>query len=469
MIGFLSGLCGEHDLRLVLLAAAVCLLASTTAISLFHRSRAAVARHRLRWTLAAGAVTGCGIWATHFIAMLAYQPGIPVSYHVGLTLLSLVVAMLVTGLGFFIALGSERYSAAAGGAVVGLGVGGMHYLGVWAMQLPGHLTISLSTAVASVIIGVLVATLAMMVATRRVDMRGTLSAGGILTLAIVSLHFTAMGALDIAPDPTRLVAGFNLPPVALALGITNAALVILGLGIAGTFLARIRERDLLLATAVNNVSQGVVMFDGRERMVVCNDRYMEMYGLSPAVVHPGCTLSDVIRHRIETGSLDRQGEDYRAELVNAMAQGKTASWIVDTQDGRAISIINRPFEGGYWTGTHEDITERRRAERELERTKSFLDTVIENVPATIVVKHADDRRYVLVNRAGERHFGLPASQMVGKTAEQIFNPGDRRLYRPERRTADRARRGLRGGRARGRNSGQRHPHRPLAPAADPGR
>jgi diguanylate cyclase (GGDEF)-like protein/PAS domain S-box-containing protein len=422
MIGVLSELCGEHDLRLVGLAAGVCLLASVTAISLFHRGRTALGRSRLVWTLTAGVVTGCGIWSTHFIAMLAYQPGVPVFYEAGLTFLSLLMAMLITGLGFFIAFEAGRLSAAAGGAVVGLGVGCMHYLGVWAMQMPGHMTVSPSIAALSVFIGVAIAMLAVTVAARRADMRGTIYSGGLLTLAIVSLHFTAMGALEIIPDATRGVAGFNLPPVALALGITNVALMVLGSSIAGAFVAHIRDRDRRLAMAVNNVSQGVVMFDPQERMVVCNDRYMEMYGLSPEIVHPGCALTDLIRHRMEIGSLHLDAEQYRAELLDAMTHGKTATWIVDTSDGRAISIINRPFEGGYWTGTHEDITDRRRAQRELEQTKSFLDTVIENVPATIVVKNVHDRRYVLVNRAGERHFGVPVGEMVGKTAEEIFTP-----------------------------------------------
>jgi diguanylate cyclase (GGDEF)-like protein/PAS domain S-box-containing protein len=422
MIGFLYALCGEHDLRLVALAGLVCLLASVTAVSLFHRGRAATGRQRLIWILTAGVTTGCGIWATHFIAMLAYQPGVSVFYDFGLTLLSLLMAMLITGIGFYVAFDARRSSAAMGGAIVGLGVACMHYLGVWAMQLPGHLSLTPATAALSVVVGMVIAMFALIVATRRPDARGTFYAGGLLTLAIVSHHFTAMGALDIIPDPTRTVAGFNLPPVALALGIANAALVILGLSIVATFIARMRERDRLLAMAVNNVSQGVVMFDANERLVACNDRYMEMYGLSPEVLRPGCTLLDLIRHRIATGSLERDAEDYRAELIAGVAQGKTTSWIVDGKDGKALSVINRPFAGGYWTGTHEDITERRQKERELERTKQFLDTVIENVPATIVVKGAHDRRYVLVNRAGERHFGVPANSMIGKTAEEIFNP-----------------------------------------------
>src|SRR5262249_30199646 len=104
-------------------------------------------------------------------------------------------------------------------------------------------------------------------------------------------------------------------------------------------------------------------------------------------------------------------------------------------DGRAVSIINRPLTGGDWIGTHEDITERRRAERELERTKSFLNTVIENVPATIVVKALPDLRYALVNRTGERYFGMTRDQMLGRTAADVFSPERAKIIEAEDRSA----------------------------------
>jgi methyl-accepting chemotaxis protein len=125
------------------------------------------------------------------------------------------------------------------------------------------------------------------------------------------------------------------------------------------------KQTYLLSLALNNMSQGLVMFDAAERLVVCNDRYLEIYGLSRDVVKPGAKLRDVIRHRFETGSLAGDPEDYRKEILAAMAEGKTMSQTVEGPDGRAISVINRPIVGGeYWVGTHADITKRRDAERE---------------------------------------------------------------------------------------------------------
>src|SRR5262245_25284568 len=128
MFRVLSCLGGEHDWRLVALAAVVCFLASVTAISLFHRGRAASGRTRLAWALTGGLASGCGIWATHFIAMLAYTPGTPIAYDIRLTVLSLVVAVIATGIGMGVAVREGRRSAAAGGAVIGAGIGCMHYL-----------------------------------------------------------------------------------------------------------------------------------------------------------------------------------------------------------------------------------------------------------------------------------------------------------------------------------------------------
>src|SRR5271169_1221089 len=108
----------EHDWRLVVLGGAVCLLASAVAISLFHRARASQGRTRLIWIGLDAAVSGCGIWATHFIAMLAYDPGNGAGYSIRVTILSLVFAVAITAVGLCVALSGPPLSRAAiGGAI----------------------------------------------------------------------------------------------------------------------------------------------------------------------------------------------------------------------------------------------------------------------------------------------------------------------------------------------------------------
>ena len=96
----------DHDLRLVALAALICALASITAITLIHHVRKSLQYMRYVWLAVSALATGFGIWATHFIAMLAYAPGVPSGYNVSLTLASLVFAIVATGAGFAVALSS---------------------------------------------------------------------------------------------------------------------------------------------------------------------------------------------------------------------------------------------------------------------------------------------------------------------------------------------------------------------------
>jgi diguanylate cyclase (GGDEF)-like protein len=367
MFRVLTCLGGEHDLRLVVLAGGVCFLASIVAINLFRRATATAGGARLVWLALAGAAAGCGIWATHFIAMLAYEPGVAIAYDMTLTGLSLCLAMLVTGCGLSLAVYKpEGWYPAIGGMIVGGGVACMHYTGMLALELPGRIFWAPDLVATSILLGILLGSASLMVAVRYEGKRGTLLSAVLLTLAIVSHHFTAMGAIAIAPDPLITIHPFSLSPSTLALAVAAAAVLILGLSLAGAIAdRRIKERDLQLVTAVNNMSHGIVMFDGNERLVVCNDRYVEMYGLSRDVAKPGATLRDLLQHRKGTGTLSRDVDEYRSALLSTIAKGEVTSWLVDMPDGRTISVTNRPMEGGAWVASHEDVTERRRAEERI--------------------------------------------------------------------------------------------------------
>src|SRR5215218_3312532 len=130
MYQFLNCLVTEHNLWLVVLAGIICWLACTVAISLFHRARASQGRTRAIWVGLDATVGGCGIWATHFVAMLAYDSGAGAGYHIPVTLISLIFAVSISAVGLSIALLNDRRSTLAlGGAVVGTGVAAMHYTG----------------------------------------------------------------------------------------------------------------------------------------------------------------------------------------------------------------------------------------------------------------------------------------------------------------------------------------------------
>ena len=120
-----------------------------------------------------------------------------------------------------------------------------------------------------------------------------------------------------------------------------------------------------LDTAVNNIPQGLVVYDRLARVTVCNRRYIEMFGLSPDVAKPGCTMQDLIAHRKETGSFDGDVGEFCAAIIRNVALGKVTHQITEAPGGRSILIINQPLDAGGWVATIEDVTERRRAEERI--------------------------------------------------------------------------------------------------------
>jgi PAS domain S-box-containing protein len=184
---------------------------------------------------------------------------------------------------------------------------------------------------------------------------------------------------------------------------------------------RLRGQKLQLDTALNNMSQGLLMCDSEDRVVLCNQRYMEIYGVPADMVARGCTRGDLIAHHFAIGLLAGDAEQHAAAVLRKTVQKMSYTRVVETTDGRTISVINRSVEGGYRVSTHEDITDRRRAEQERDRSRDFLDRVIESIPVTVFVKDAHSLQYILINRAGEKLWGLPREQVVGKTPHEIFD------------------------------------------------
>jgi methyl-accepting chemotaxis protein len=189
-------------------------------------------------------------------------------------------------------------------------------------------------------------------------------------------------------------------------------LIALGAGIALGFAAgalwvghRSRVRNRILTAALNNMSQGLCMFDSDMRLDVANERYLEMYALSPTVVRPGCSLRDLILHRIATGSFSGDADEYCRKVRATLATGKTTTFEVTSASGRTIRVSQHPRSGGGWVATHDDITERRSLEQqraalaEQEERRAMIDRAIqtfrdrvESVLATVSESAASMRR-----------------------------------------------------------------------------
>ena len=118
----------------------------------------------------------------------------------------------------------------------------------------------------------------------------------------------------------------------------------------------------LLETVLNNLSQGVALFDSETRLIFCNRRYTEMYGLLSEFARPGRYLRDLLIQRIQTGTFVEDPDDYIVRLKEAIVGGASSTYTTQLADGRTFSVVNKPLVGGGWLATHEDITERQRSE-----------------------------------------------------------------------------------------------------------
>ena len=223
----------QHDLRLVALAGFICLFACFTATNLLVRAREADESTRsLTWLSVAAVVFSSGVWTTHFVAELAYMPGVPLGYDIGLTAGSFALALAVTYLGMLTAL---RYRLwAFGGVIIGAGVGGMHYIGMAAMRVAADFRWDIAYVVASLVVGGLFAAAAMHVISRGTAWRYRISAAFLLLLAICGLHFTGMAAVVLKLDPLIEVPDAILNPQLLAVSVAAVTILILALGLSGS-------------------------------------------------------------------------------------------------------------------------------------------------------------------------------------------------------------------------------------------
>src|SRR5712692_7428427 len=222
---------GTHDPYLVALSILVACFASCTALDLSGHVGAAHGFARRVWLVAA-AITMGGGRSMHFVAMLAFIMPIPMSYDIGLTTLSLVVAMLVTGGGFYVI---SRQSGSPlrlvfSGIFMGLGIAAMHYTGMAAMRGHAELSYDLLFVGLSLVIAIGASTVALWLAFRTTDLGQKLAAAAVMGLAISGMHYTAMrAAIFTAHDPVHEAeVNASLDQTSLALAVAGITFIING-------------------------------------------------------------------------------------------------------------------------------------------------------------------------------------------------------------------------------------------------
>lgn len=334
----LTCLTDEHHLGLVALAALICLLGSFITTGLLRRVRENGGLSRVSWLFLGAVAGGATIWCTHFVAMIAYRPGVETAYEPMLTGVSLAVAILGVGLALATASMRRRFAVEAGGALFGMAVAGMHFVGMAALSVEGVVHWSAAYLAISIIGSVTFGALAFRLASTE-ERFARLKGGAAMVLGIVCLHFTAMAAMTVIPlgPLDGMLTGEDARHV-LALGVAGVGLLVLGAGAASHALDREalalnRERlQYLLETGVDGMA---IERDGV--IVAVNEVLAELAGTDRDSLI-GADLGDWVQdaHRLDDGAVTQTilmagGQEIPVELSarrDLTARGRTMIYAV---------------------------------------------------------------------------------------------------------------------------------------------
>ncbi|HEY4134961.1 MAG TPA: MHYT domain-containing protein [Alphaproteobacteria bacterium] len=289
-------LTGSYDWALVALSVAIAMFASFVALDVAGRLRAAANGRARAWWLALDAFTmGGGIWAMHFVAMLSFRIDTPLGYDVPLTAASLAVAIGMAGVGLLIAGGGpfawRRLLPA--GLCMGLGIAAMHYVGMSAMRMAATIHYDMVLLVASIVIAVIAATLALWFALHEQTQWHRLLSAAIMASAISGMHFTGMAAARYSAAPDRPHGAMDLTPALLAIVVAGTAFFLLLLGLVSAIADRRLSANRARAarrlefnarryrSLIRNSSDVIAILDERSQFTYCSESAKRILGFAP--------------------------------------------------------------------------------------------------------------------------------------------------------------------------------------------
>jgi signal transduction histidine kinase/CheY-like chemotaxis protein len=362
----------QHNIWLVLMAAVVCATATSTALRMMASGTAQRNRKGDLWLLFAGAVLGSGTWATHFIAMLAFDPGLATGYDAAGTVMSLLVALLLETSGVFAgARMTGRWRLPVWGLLFAVGVGAMHYSGMLALRIQAHLSWDAAFVVASLVIGAGLSALSLRLLSRSDDVKSFILASGCLTLAICGLHFTGMAGLNIAPDPRIAVPHGTMPRTDMALLVGGLSFMIMLAAMVTLWVAsRTQATSLrLLRATFDAVPHGLAYFDTDDRLIFGNETFQLDRAACGVDTDVGATFAESIDKAVREG---RATTEWAEELFRLRGQLSSIRE-QPTPDGRVLQVFNnRTVDGGIVT-TSIDITHLKRHAEELTVAKEAAE------------------------------------------------------------------------------------------------
>ncbi|WP_457103779.1 MHYT domain-containing protein [Methylobacterium sp. P5_C11] len=393
-----------YNPALVALSIGLAIFASYTALDLGARTRRPASGPRWPWIAGGALAMGSGIWSMHFVGMLAFEMGMPAAYDLGLTLLSLAIAIGVTGAAFlWVARADVGLTGIfVAGTMMGLGVAAMHYTGMAALRIPGGLVYDPALVALSVAIAVIAATAALWLSLRQHSVGQKLVAACIMGIAVAGMHYTGMAAATITAEEPAAHAAHALASTPLqqnlALYVAGATFLILFLAMLASSLEQQSvQRDLQASearfrAAIQAVRGVLWTNDAEGRMLGDQPGWSAITGQTRDE-YQGHGWADAVHPDDVQASVDTWNDTVRARRTYIHEHR------VRVRDGtwrhfaiRAVPVLDARGAIREWVGVHTDITEQRQAEADLRESNEEIQRY------AYIVSH--DLRAPLVNVMG---------------------------------------------------------------------
>ena len=424
-----DSLTAQHDLRLVCLAGLICIATCLISMNLFVRANDAARDRPLPWLFVVATIFGAGVWATNFIAELAFEPGFPINYDAGLTAISFLAAIGTVWLGMSVV---HRYAdPEEGGAMIGAGIAAMHYIGMAALRAPAQLHWDAGYVLASLAIAMTFAAAAMRVLIRGPALGGRLMAVVLLILAIVGFRFTAMAAVTFVPDSLIAVPGHAIAPNVLAIAIATVIVLIVALGLLGVtvdnYLAeRLRRSADHLARAQRIAHTGSIEQDLQTGAIEWSGETYRIFGLDPNLPAPVGEAFLALFHPDDRAACETQGPAHQAGAACRLHMPRVDLRFRIVLPGGAVRWVHHESElvldqhglAVRWIGTYRDETEAYEAE------ESFK-LVFEDNPVPMWLFDPETLKFLAVNDAAVIHYGYDRASFLKLTLLDIVPQRDR--------------------------------------------